>query len=272
MKARGMEYDERMAELEKVEYPKPNRDFCYATFNEFAAKHPWVGQENIRPKSVAREMVERFMSFSDYVREYELQRSEGLLLRYLTEAYKTVVQTVPETYRTDELLDVIAFLRATVRGVDSSLLDEWERLRDPAYQAAPAATPERPLAPPPVWADPKAFAARVRTELHRVLVALARKDHEGAVAALGPGTGWTAKRLEEAMAPYWAEHPRVDVTPAARRPHQTLLRATGERRWEAVQRIVDDQGEADWAVFCEIDLSEPRDPDLPLVSLVRIGT
>ena len=72
-----MEYDERMAELEKVEYPKPNRDFVYATFNEFAAKHPWVGAENIRPKSVAREMVERVMTFDDYVREYELQRSEG---------------------------------------------------------------------------------------------------------------------------------------------------------------------------------------------------
>ena len=85
-----------MAELEKVEYPKPNREFVYATFNEFAAKHPWVGQENIRPKSIAREMVEKFMTFADYVREYELQRSEGLLLRYLSEAYKTLVQTVPE--------------------------------------------------------------------------------------------------------------------------------------------------------------------------------
>ena len=272
MKARGMEYDERMAELDKVEYPKPNRDFCYATFDDFAAKHPWVGQENIRPKSVAREMAERLMTFGDYVREYELQRSEGLLLRYLSEAYKTLVQTVPEAYRTDELLDAMAFLRATVRGVDSSLLDEWERMRDPSYQAAPAAAPERPLPPPPLWADPKAFAARVRTELHRVLAALARRDHEAAAAALAPAGGWTPRRLEEAMAPYWAEHPRIDVTPAARRPHQTLLREAGERRWEAVQRIVDEAGEADWAIFCEIDLSAPPEPDAPLVGLVRIGT
>jgi superfamily II RNA helicase len=272
MKAKGMEYDERMKELENVEYPKPNRDFVYATFNEFAARHPWVGEENIRPKSVAREMVERFMTFGDYVREYELQRSEGLLLRYLSEAYKTLVQTVPESYRDDALLDVIAFLRATVRGVDSSLLDEWERLRDPSYQAAPAADPRAALGPPPPWADPRAFAARVRNEAHALLVALARKDHEAALAALAPGSGWTAARLEQEMAPYWAEHQRIDVTPAARRPHNTFVKELGPRRWEVVQRIVDESGEADWMLLCGIDCTGDFDPDRPLVSLVRTGT
>jgi superfamily II RNA helicase len=275
MKAKGMEYDERMAELEKVEYPKPNRDFVYATFDAFAAQHPWVAHENIRPKSVARELAERFMTFADYVREYELQRSEGLLLRYLTEAYKTLVQTVPESYRTDEVQDLIAFLRATVRGVDSSLLDEWERMRDPSYQArvldARAAVAET-LGPPPVWADPKAFAARVRNDLHRLLVALARRDHAAAAAALAPGTSWTAASLEEAMAPYWAEHARIDTTPAARRAHHTFLEERGPRRWAALQRIVDEEGEVDWALHGEIDLTAPRDPDLPLVDLVRIGT
>ncbi len=272
MKARGMEYDERMAELDKVEYPKPNRDFVYATFNEFAAKHPWVGQENIRPKSVAREMVERFMTFADYVREYELQRSEGLVLRYLTETYKTLVQTVPETYRDDALLDVIAFLRATVRGVDSSLLDEWERLRDPAYQAAPREDPRAALGPPPPWADPRAFAARIRNELHALLVALARKDVEAALAALAPGSGWTAARLEAELAPYWAAHSRIDVTPAARRPDNTFVKELGPRRWEAIQRIVDEAGEVDWMIQCEIDCTGPFDADRPLVSLVRAGT
>lgn len=273
MKAKGMEYEERMAELEKVEYPKPNRDFVYATFNEFAAKHPWVGQENIRPKSIARELVERFMTFGDYVRDLELQRSEGLLLRYLTETYKTLVQTVPETYRTDELMDVITFLRATVRGVDSSLIDEWERMRDPAYQAAPIAALERPVGPPPIWADPRAFAARIRNELHRILTALARKDHAAAAAALhDPEGAWKPEALEAALAPYWAEHPRIDVTPAARRPHHTFVTEAGPRAWDVVQRIVDEAGEVDWAIHGRIDLAEPRDPDLPLVELVRIGT
>jgi superfamily II RNA helicase len=272
MKAKGMEYDDRMAELEKVEYPKPNRDFVYATFNEFAAKHPWVGQENIRPKSIAREMVEKFMGFADYVREYELQRSEGLLLRYLSETYKTLVQTVPESYRNEELLDVIAFLRATVRGVDSSLVDEWERLRDPAFEPAAKADPRAALGPPPLWADPRAFAARLRNELHALLVALARKDWEAALAALAPGTDWTAARLEAELAPYFAEHPRIDTTPAARRPHHTFVKETSPRRWEAVQRIVDEAGEVDWMIQCEVDLSVPHDPDRPIVALVRVGT
>jgi superfamily II RNA helicase len=271
MKARGMEYDERMAELEKVEYPKPNRDFVYATFNEFAAKHPWVGQENIRPKAVAREMVEKFMTFADYVREYELQRSEGLLLRYVSETYKTLVQTVPESYRDDALLDVIAFLRATVRGVDSSLIDEWERLRDPSYQAAPAADPRAALGPPPVWADPRAFAARLRNELHALLVALARKDWEAARAALAPGSDWTAQRLEAELAPYFAEHERIDVTPAARRPHHTFVKELAPRRWEAAQRIVDEAGEVDWAIVCEVDLTGEHDRERPLLTLLRVG-
>jgi superfamily II RNA helicase len=274
MKARGVEYDERMVELEKVEYPKPNRDFVYATFNAFAAKHPWVGTENIRPKSVAREMVERFMTFGDYVREYELQRSEGLLLRYLSETYKTLVQTVPETYRTDELLDVITFLRATVRGVDSSLIDEWERLRDPS-RAALVVDPRAALAalgPPPPWADPRAFAARLRNELHALLVGLARKDHAGAAAALAPGSSFSPADLEAAMAPYWAEHQKVDITPAARRPHHTFVKELAPRRWEAVQRLVDETGEVDWALHCEVDLTGAYDADAPLVTLVRIGT
>jgi superfamily II RNA helicase len=274
MKAQGMEYDERMRELEKVEYPKPNRDFVYATFDEFAAKHPWVGHENIRPKSVARDMIERFMTFADYVREYELQRSEGLLLRYLSETYKTLVQTVPESYRTDELLDAIAFLRQTVRGVDSSLIDEWEKLRDPAYQARafdPRAAVAETLGPPPPWADARAFAARLRNELHALLVALARKDHAAAAAALTPGSRWTPDELAKAMDPYWAAHPKIDVTPAARRPHNTFVRELEPRRWEAVQRIVDEAGEVDWALHCEIDLTGAFDRDAPFLRLVRIG-
>jgi superfamily II RNA helicase len=271
MKAKGMEYDERMAELEKVEYPKPNRDFVYATFNEFAARHPWVGEENIRPKSVVREMVEKFMTFADYVREYELQRSEGLLLRYLSETYKTLVQTVPESYRDDALLDVIAFLRGTVRGVDSSLIDEWERLRDAAYAPAVQEDPRAVLGPPPVWADPRAFAARIRNELHALLVALARKDWEAALAALAPGHEWTAERLEAELAPYFAAHPRIDTTPAARRPHNTFVKEAGPRRWQATQRIVDEAGEVDWAIECELDISGAFDPDRPLLSLVRVG-
>ncbi len=272
MKAEGIEYDERMKLLEEVEYPKPNRDFVYATFNDFAALHPWVGAENIRPKAVARELVERFMTFADYIREYELQRSEGLLLRYLSESYKTLVQTVPEGYRDEVLDDVIAFLRTTVRGVDSSLLDEWERMRDPSFQAAPLEAAVRPVGPPPIWADARGFAARIRTELHRLLMALSRKDWAAAAEAiLDPAGAWTPQKLEAELAPYFEAHPRIDVTPAARKPHQTFLKELSPRRWEAVQRIVDEAGEVDWMIQCEVDLTGDFDPDRPVITLLRVG-
>jgi superfamily II RNA helicase len=283
MKARGLEYEERMAELEKVEYPKPNRDFVYATFNAFAAKHPWVGAENIRPKSVAREMVERLSGFDDFIRDLELQRSEGQVLRYLSEVYKALVQAVPETYRDEALDDVIAFLRATVRGVDSSLLDEWERMRDPGFAAALATAPrpEELLAAVPraLDADPRAFAARVRTELHRLLKALSGRRWEEAAAALrrrgGDEGAVGAARLEQEAAPYYAEHERIDVTPAARRPHNTLLEKAGPGRYRALQRVVDEHGEVDWVLECAIDLGDPpaggEDAE-PLLEWVRLGT
>ena len=273
LKARGVEYQERMDELEKLEWPKPNREFVYAHFNEFARKHPWVGEENIRPKSVAREMFETCATFHDYVRDYGLQRAEGLLLRYLWEAYKTLVQTVPEADRTDEVEDVIAFLRAALERVDSSLLDEWERMRHPdAAVEAPKSPDSQAPRPMDLSSDPKAFAARVRADLHRLLKALAAKDYAEAAASIHPVGAWTAEQLEAELAPYWTEHPRIDVTPAARRPSHTVLTPDGAKRWSVRQRIVDPTGEADWMLDCLVDLSEPKDAGSPLIELRRIGT
>ena len=133
MKADGVEYEQRMEELDKLEYPKPLRDFVYDTFNAFADRHPWVGEENIRPKSIAREMFENYKSFAEYVLEYDLQRSEGLLLRHLNSVYKVLSQTVPDSRRPTRCWRSSGTSRRMVRGVDASLADEWERMRDPLY-------------------------------------------------------------------------------------------------------------------------------------------
>ena len=131
MKADGVEYEQRIAELEALEWPKPNRDFIYATFDDFAERHPWVGHQNVRPKSVARAMYETCAAFNQYVRDLGIERSEGVLLRYLSQVWKTLEQTVPLAARTEEMLDVLAYLGTLLRDVDSSLLDEWESLADP---------------------------------------------------------------------------------------------------------------------------------------------
>jgi len=282
LKAQGVPYEDRIAELEKIGPPRPNADFIWGTFAAFAEKHPWVGGEDIRPKSVARDLFERMGSFNDYILEYGLQRSEGVLLRYLSEAYRVLAHTVPEAARNDAVEDVLAHLRELLRSVDSSLLEEWERMR----------AVEKGLPPPPptedkpaveLWADddprrlaenPKAFAARVRNELHRLLKALAGKDWEAALAAIRPLEGepeWTKESLEQAMAAYFAEHPFIDLKPKARLPHNTLINKEGDWRWEAIQKIVDPEGEVDWMLDCIVDLNGERDPDAPLISLRRIG-
>ncbi|MFY0521871.1 DEAD/DEAH box helicase [Archangium gephyra] len=274
LKAQGMEYDQRMEELEKLEWPKPNRDFIYTTFNAFTEKHPWVGAENIRPKSIVRDMYERYLSFHDYVREYGLQRSEGVLLRYLGDVYKALTQTVPERYRNQEVTEIIEWLRAMIRFVDQSLLEEWERMKNPdEVVIRRAEAPDRK--PQDLADDPRAFTAHVRNELHRLLRALAYRRYPDALALLRQDEGgeqWTATKLGEAMTPYFEEHKTVVLTPQARRPAHTFLKETGPRQWEAQQRILDPEGHADWMLDCAIDLTGRKVDDGPLLTLRRIGT
>jgi hypothetical protein len=270
MKAAGMDYEQRMAELETLEWPKPNREFIYETFNAFADKHPWVGDDNIRPKSVAREMFETFCTFAEYVRDYGLQRSEGVLLRYLSDVWKTLSQTVPAPARTEGVEDIIAHLHAMLREVDSSLVDEWQSLKDgkTANAATRAQIAAREAKPIELADDPKALAARIRSDLHLLMRALAAKRWDEAAAALrvpGPddttaGEPWTAARLEQEMSPYFAAHATLSVTPLARRPSNTLIQEMGTRRWRAQQRLIDPEGDEDWAIDCVVDLSKPPSP------------
>ena len=136
LKAQKVPYEERKERLEDVEHSKPLREFLYGAFNVFRAHHPWVIGENVRPKSVAREMLERAMTFGEYVNHYGLTRSEGLLLRYLTEVYRGLQQNVPDDLKTEAVEELVDWLRSVIRGVDSSLLDEWEMLVNRAPEEA----------------------------------------------------------------------------------------------------------------------------------------
>ena len=102
-------------------------------------------------------MYEQGMGFTDFVGRYQLARSEGLVLRYLTDAYRTLRQTVPEQHRSPELEDLIEWLGETVRQTDSSLLDEWEALTDPDARAARRGRTTPPPPPPrPISAQERA--------------------------------------------------------------------------------------------------------------------
>ena len=191
LKSEGVEYEDRMRILADLEWPKPLREPLYESFNRFRALHPWAGDDNVRPKSVARELFEEAMTFREYIGYYGLKRSEGVLLRYLSDVYKALVQNVPDWHRTDELDDLVDWLGETVRGVDSSLLDEWERLRDPdvdSEQLARATAEE--TGEYDVTANRRAFAVLVRNAAFAWVQALARRDGSrlpaGALDAVAP--------------------------------------------------------------------------------------
>jgi hypothetical protein len=273
LKAEGVPYEERMEQLEQVEHPKPLAEFVYESFDAFAEFHPWVGGEHIRPKSVAREMFERMADFGDYVLHYGLHRSEGVLLRYLSQTYKTALQNVPESYWSESFEDILAFLHGVVRRTDSSLLEEWEALMAGPVRGPVEEEPSRPERLPSVADNPRAFKARVRGELHVLLGALSRRDY-GAACGLVHQTerhAWTVESFEEALAPYFEEHASIDVTPRARLAHNTTIREDGRRVWRCSQKIVDPEGDEDWGLECVVDLSEPRDETGPLIELVRVG-
>ncbi|MBI4606885.1 MAG: DUF3516 domain-containing protein [Planctomycetes bacterium] len=281
MKLAGIEYEQRMQELEKLEYPKPKRELIYETFNEFADRHPWVGQENIRPKSIAREMFEGFRTFSDYVREYDLQRCEGLLLRHLSSVHKVLAQTVPDGAKTDEVREMVLYLRTMIQQVDSSLLDEWEKMRNPTFEPRPEAKEVRPPgtdeAERDITRDSKAFLAAVRTRTFMFLRALEVGEMEQALAVLSTpddaeGRPWTAERLQEARDAYHAGHQTIRLDPEARNiRHTHLAPPEDEGLWVVQQVLVDPEGHCDWVAELEVDLERSRERAEPILRLRKIG-
>ena len=288
MKMAGIEYEQRMAELEKLEYPKPQRDFIYGTFNAFVEKHPWVGAENIRPKSIAREMFEDYRSFSDYVRGYDLQRSEGLLLRHLNSVFKVLAQTVPDAAKTEAVLDLELYLGAMLRQVDSSLLDEWEKMRNSDYR--PEETTE--LRPPgseeadlDITRDKKAFTAALRNRIFTFLRSLVVADWEGAIALLaeyGPaetlpadeeGRPWTPERLKALLETYRLDHQALRLDTEGRNSrHSYVLPAEDKRSWRVQQMLVDPEEFNDWVAEFEVDLPASRTAQVPVLVLQRLGS
>lgn len=256
MKNEGVPYEERIARLEELEYPKPCRDFIYSTFNAFSEAHPWVGQENIRPKSIAREMFENFRSFADYINDYDLHRAEGVLLRHLGSVHKVLAQTVPDSFKTEAVQEMEAWLAGVLRGTDSSLLDEWEKMRDPNYK--PDEVEEKPVEAPDITRNKREFTALIRTEIFRFM----RQLVTGAV---------NVPEVDE----YYAEHERIRFDNEARNGRHTYVEpAEDGQAWRVCQVLVDPEELNDWQLEFSVDLTQAREegkPTLVLVGLRRIA-
>ena len=266
MKAEGIEYEERMDLLEAVTYPQPAGRPAGGRLQHLPARSPVGRRPRARRRSRSpRDMFERAMTFTEYISFYGLARSEGLVLRYLADAYKAMRQTVPEEARTEELADLIEWLGELVRQVDSSLIDEWERLRNPVEEAAHLAADR----PPAVTGNKRAFRVLVRNALFRrvELAALRRWDELG---ELDGEDGWDAQRLGRGAVALLT--PSTARSAPARRPrpgHADLEEGAGP--WSARQIFDDPEGDHDWGFSAIVDLAASDEAGIAVIKVTSIG-
>ena len=264
MKAAGVEYDERMEELEKIEYHKPESEFIYETFNKFAAEHPWVGGENIKPKSIAREMFERYSSFADYIKSYGLMRAEGLLLRHLTNVYRVLENTIPPAFKTEPVNEVITYIETLLRITDSSLLDEWETLKDPDHKPATEESLPAPKGPADITRDHESFTRLVRNEVFRFLRMLANKEYQEIdetfpLDQMFPEARWKYTELSNTMDAYYEGHDWIRLDPEARnKGHTTITESDDRSTWTIEQTLVDPEALNDFQIVFELSMTEAK--------------
>jgi superfamily II RNA helicase len=274
LKAQGVEYEARIEELEKIEHPKPEAEFIYESFNLFSKKHPWVTGHDIAPKSIARDMHEQVLSFNDYIKEYGLARAEGVLLRYLTDVYRALQQTVPEKCKTDEVLDLEEWLGAEVRQTDSSLLDEWARLEEVSSGDVTAAVEQAPAPPPDITKNQRAFEIMIRNASFRLVRAMAARDAgrflqileeftPADTQPLSPGSVdvLTPHAVEQLLAPYWAEYTELLVGADARSSSRVQIERSPSDTWSVRQTLSDPDENYDRALLFAVDLAASRRED-----------
>ena len=277
LKDERVDYHERMMLLEEVEWPKPGKEFILATFEEFTAGRPWVADGGgVRPKSIAREMFEFWQSFEDYIKTYQLERSEGVLLRHLTEVCRVMSQTLPPSCLTPDLEEAVQFFEQTVRGVDSSLIDEWEQLRNP--ETGPRPKRQHLIAKAAFTRNVPAFTREVRHAVFNVVKSLSSGQYARVLELISPespeGVAWDANRLEVLMDDYFREHQRIRLDPAARNNKHSHLRSCpvrGDRIWLCSQTLVDPEDWNDWAIEFEIPLDACDARESVVLTLQGIG-
>ncbi|CAG7845113.1 putative helicase HelY [Pseudoclavibacter triregionum] len=275
MKADGFDYEERMEALEDIEWPKPLAELLGEAYASYLPSHPWVAESPLSPKSIVRDLSTRAMTFGEFVAFYKVQRSEGLLLRYLSDAYRALRQTVPRQLATEELDDLIEWLGEVIRLTDSSLLDEWEALADPdaddAEKVEALAHPKVALRP--VTGNARAFRVLVRNALWRHVELMAADDVDALAELDGrdPDAVMTADAWDVALGAYWDEHDEILLDANARGPAMLRIEGEGTRAWKVAQIIHDPAGDHDWQLEATIDLEACDEAGELVLHVVRFG-
>ncbi|WIE67870.1 DEAD/DEAH box helicase [Curtobacterium sp. MCLR17_054] len=275
MKQEGIEYEERMELLEEVTWPKPLDELLTAAYEAYAAEQPWVLDFQLSPKAVVRDMYERAMTFGDFVRFYQLTRSEGLVLRYLSDAYRTMRQTIAEEQRTQELDDLIEWLGEVVRQTDSSLVDEWEALLNGDVLLASEEHEEiAPPQPARLTGNPRAFRVLVRNALFQRVLLAAADDIDG-LGELDATAGFDRAAWDNVLEEYYEEHDSIGTDADARSMQYLVLDESGAtaspRVWKARQIFADPEGDKDFGFSATIDLDASDEVGEAVVRVTEIG-
>ncbi|MGX1737782.1 DEAD/DEAH box helicase [Corynebacterium flavescens] len=256
LKAEGVDYTERMAIVEEITWPKPLEELLEQAYDTFAETNAWVKDFQLRPKAVVRDMLEKSMTFSDLIATYGLARSEGVVLRYLTDVWRTLKQSVPDEYNTPELEDIVVWLGELIRQVDSSLVDEWAQM---AGEDSPIsqADLDRELAfgvedPSALTANRRAFGIMVRNYFFRLaqLFALEKEDRLAQLVDYLDEVPDFGAALDD----YFEEYDDIDTGPAARGPEYFRVSGQDSRRWSVRQILKDPQGDNSFAIVGTVDL------------------
>jgi len=263
LKEEGLGYEERMERLEEADYPKPGKDFIYDTYNDFILKNPWLKEHSIRPKSIVREIWEDYIAFPDYIKTYKLERTEGVLLRHISEVYKVLTQTIPETAKTPEVLEAEEFLNEILESTDSSLVDEWQTLNDPSYDPEQARLDrEAQTRDVPLTRRKAEFATLTHRSVLSFLKYFRSEQWDDCFEMIQPTASnqatWEVSHFEDTIDDYLDEYEPYRLDPEARNKKHHHLREEslddGTRLLHITQTLCDPELDLPWSAHFIVNL------------------
>ena len=260
LKEEGLSFDERIEIVDEITYPKPNAEAIYQSFNAFCDSHPWLDTENIKPKSIARQMCEELMGFREYIKEYGLQRSEGVLLRYLSQVYKVLTQTIPSAAKTAAVEEIILFLRAICKDTDHSLLAEWEALKS-QRDVVKILDEKEHEQENDITRNTDELVILLRNETFKLVRALKYGQFSAFIDAIDPTQddkpNWNERHLQDLIDVYRNEHKDIEIHQRARlREFFRIERSKCE--WVVEQTLTDPDELDDWYVKLRLDLEKTK--------------
>ncbi|MCI1984181.1 MAG: DUF3516 domain-containing protein [Bifidobacteriaceae bacterium] len=274
MKADGLDYDERMEKLAEITYPKPLAELLSEAFAQYRDDVPWANDYYLHPKSVLRDMIETASDFTEYISRYSIARSEGTVLRYLSDVYRVLSHTVPDEYFDDRLDDIVSWLRLIVRTVDSSLVDEWEAAGTESQDASSAGATAAPPHSGRVVDDRRGLQMLVRNAMFR-RVELIATEKSDILGRLDADWGMPARAWDAKLDDLYADHDEFLTDADARSSKYFVLDTSKERTahtWHVRQILSDVENDHDWAIDVDVDIDATQEGGEVVLNNYRVDT